>query len=466
MRISKKAKSLLEKLATFLLILGVIIPSAKTLALTQGDIQDLLNQHPFYSDTENGGYTSCASSTTADYPGSGPLYGPYFPKIADPNDLVERIRKYIEPVNPHLAQYASDFVTYGQQYNINPALLVGVGVKDSSLGTNDYGQDHPTSKTPDAKYNFWNLRDGNASDSTGFATFADYKAAIIKYYDNLRNSGLYDSVWAKGDAATIDDIIKIATPASDNNRTDLYIAGVKKVMHDILDGIKMADGTTATTTIGPSSTPVCSCLDTSASNPDTANTSGGSGAADSQNQTPSTSTCAGVDAILATIQAFAWPDYNGVDSCLNGTDADTCLHVKGKPAYVAALRKTGAYTGDASVALGADCGAFVTAVMRESGADPKYNSGNGDTSMQKIYLDQHRNLYTRIGDSTSEDFVKKLLPGDIAVNSHHTYIFVGNAIPGWGGTAASASQNDRTGMASYYYASTKGIPFTWYRINQ
>lgn len=165
--------------------------------------------------------------------------------------------------------------------------------------------------------------------------------------------------------------------------------------------------------------------------------------------------------VIATIEQYAWPDFNGTDSL----DPSTGLHVKAKPEYTTALQQPGAYQGDTSVALGADCGAFVTAVMRGSGADTSYNSGNGPTSEQQQYMVDHPNMYQFLGTSSNNDFVNNLQPGDIAVTPNHTYIYVGTAISGWGGNSASASQNTRTGMADNFYpVDSKGVPFSWYRL--
>lgn len=119
---------------------------------------------------------------------------------------------------------------------------------------------------------------------------------------------------------------------------------------------------------------------------------------------------------------------------------------------------------------GADCGAFVTRVMRDSGADPKYNYGpgsgkEGNTSSQKAYMDAHPEKYENLGNKTS---TADLQPGDIAITANtHTYMYVGPQAdhPTFKGDSASASMCDRMPNASNaYFIDIENVPFTWYRL--
>lgn len=171
--------------------------------------------------------------------------------------------------------------------------------------------------------------------------------------------------------------------------------------------------------------------------------------------------CIKANLILETIMLYAWPEYEGQDSY----DSSSGKYVKAKPEYQAAMLKA-AYKGDATY-LGADCGAFTTVVMRDSGADPNYNNGLGPTTEQQAYLERNPQKYQKIGVSTGGNFIQQLglKPGDIAVSPNHTYFFVGGAISNWGGNAASASQASRTAMASTAYSPDfAGVNFTWYRL--
>ncbi|MBI5906686.1 hypothetical protein HY857_01390 [Candidatus Saccharibacteria bacterium] len=118
---------------------------------------------------------------------------------------------------------------------------------------------------------------------------------------------------------------------------------------------------------------------------------------------------------------------------------------------------------------GIDCGGFVTRVMRDSGVDPNYNAYQGIVTAQQKYMDDHSELYKRLGSYTSDSELKaKAHPGDIAINSVHTYIYVKDQ-PGFHGDSASASFSTtgfswRTPMASdAYLYSNSTIPFVWYR---
>jgi len=114
---------------------------------------------------------------------------------------------------------------------------------------------------------------------------------------------------------------------------------------------------------------------------------------------------------------------------------------------------------------GADCGAFVTRVMRDSGADKNYNQSECNTVCQKKYMDDHPEKYENLGTKTS---TKDLQPGDIAITRDtHTYMYVGpqKDHPDFKGDAASASQCERMPNASNtYFTDVNGVPFTWYRL--
>jgi hypothetical protein len=184
----------------------------------------------------------------------------------------------------------------------------------------------------------------------------------------------------------------------------------------------------------------------------------------------------GKDVILQKIFEYAWPDYcrSGSSTCpgyaspvtkkgdQEGLDNDTL--------YAAAVNRS-KYKGDGCYGGGVDCGAFVTIVMRESGADIEYNTGpQGNTTQQLEYLQRNSapgGKYRLVADT------EELVGGDIAIRkegqfgglSGHTFFYVGN-ITGpngekFNGDSASASQCGRAPMAgpkdtrSEYY---------WYRM--
>jgi hypothetical protein len=173
----------------------------------------------------------------------------------------------------------------------------------------------------------------------------------------------------------------------------------------------------------------------------------------------STSTSAGTSGCLnisgnlfQTIVKYAWPDYHKPP------------YLIAKPEYSEAIQAAisrGEYVGGGSHP-GIDCGGFITRIMRDSGTDPDYNSYEGNTTLQKKYLDDHPEKYQKLSGVTG---TQDLQPGDIAINSTHTYMYVGN-IPGFNGNSASASYSStgeswRSPMASSAYGFTE---FTWYRL--
>jgi hypothetical protein len=166
----------------------------------------------------------------------------------------------------------------------------------------------------------------------------------------------------------------------------------------------------------------------------------------------------GSSAILSKIKEFAWPDYRaaGTPGSLEKTDA-----------YQEAINRA-SYKGSCN---GIDCGAFVTAVMRESGADPEYNTDpEGNTTQQLAYLRRNSGSggkYTRVTSKTA------LQPGDIAVRTDgdpfpqlggHTFFFVGTSMGvDWtGGQSASSSQCERAPMAS---GTDTFEQYEWYHLN-
>jgi hypothetical protein len=163
---------------------------------------------------------------------------------------------------------------------------------------------------------------------------------------------------------------------------------------------------------------------------------------------------------IQTAINYAWPDYHHAPYLIM------------KASYKAAIDKAVAnheYVGGLSHP-GVDCGGYITRVMRDSGADPNYNWGphdsrQGATPAQQAYMDAHPEKYQNLGNLSS---TSTLQPGDIAINSEHTYMYVGKQ-PGFNGNSASASVSFtgdgwRTPMASNAYFTNGAGSFTWYRL--
>lgn len=158
---------------------------------------------------------------------------------------------------------------------------------------------------------------------------------------------------------------------------------------------------------------------------------------------------------LNTAMSYAWPTYHAAPY----TDFE--------PAYQTAVsdaQTKGVYVGG-DQKPGMDCGGFVTLVMRNSGADPNYNDKAGPTTVQQQYLEDHPELYQKIGQKTD---TKDLQPGDIGINSEHTFIYAGDrGFPNFNAISASvcgSSNSCRAPMASTAYFSNSAGMFTFYRL--
>jgi hypothetical protein len=157
--------------------------------------------------------------------------------------------------------------------------------------------------------------------------------------------------------------------------------------------------------------------------------------------------------IVATILRYAWPDYHPAP------------YLDTTSAYQAAIQNAkanGEYVGGGDHP-GIDCGGFVTRVMRDSGADPNYNQANGDTLVQQAYLEAQPEKYEKL---TSITGTTDLQAGDIAINDHHTFIYVGS-VKGFNGNSASASYGGGSGdwRAPMADNDASGFSdFSWYRL--
>ncbi|MEO6513574.1 MAG: phage tail tip lysozyme [Candidatus Saccharimonadales bacterium] len=91
-----------------------------------------------------------------------------------------------------------------------------------------------------------------------------------------------------------------------------------------------------------------------------------------------------------------------------------------------------------------DCGVFVSTVMIASGADKDYPKRV--TGIQEDYLRAHPNKYQEIKNVTN---TSQLQPGDILVNSVHTFMFVGAQPKGF--DSVGGSHYDHVPQATGFY---------------
>lgn len=156
--------------------------------------------------------------------------------------------------------------------------------------------------------------------------------------------------------------------------------------------------------------------------------------------------------LLATVKNYAWADTvnKGDPGDLDGKDYDP---YKPRPEYKQAYDDAvarGQYGGGGYT----DCGAFVTRAMIDSGFEPAYNSNGkgGNTIDQGKWLAAN---WQKLSVSSTKD----LQPGDVAISSSHTYMFVGH-IDNFAGNSASASLHGHVPIAENAFTIDG---FDWFR---
>jgi hypothetical protein len=153
---------------------------------------------------------------------------------------------------------------------------------------------------------------------------------------------------------------------------------------------------------------------------------------------------------------YAWPEYRGSGStyAITPTDAYRDAFQRAKAA--------GRYIGGISHP-GIDCGGFVTTLIVDSGFDKNYNYGSlisqgaGFTGNQERWLKANWKTLDPTDASDRQ-------PGDVAISSSHTYVFVGPDVFPDKYPIASASLDERSPMrGTESVVSTPHSGFRWYR---
>lgn len=148
--------------------------------------------------------------------------------------------------------------------------------------------------------------------------------------------------------------------------------------------------------------------------------------------------------IVGTALALAWPTLDK-NRGINKSDATG--------AYQAAMPL---YNGSTGNNEWTDCGVFVSTVLRDSGADTNYPLRG--TSIQYTYIENHPDLYQIINASSTAT----LQPGDIFVNSQHTFIYVGPQTGGY--NTMAGNWNEWVPQANGAFFSLNGEPFLIARL--
>lgn len=175
--------------------------------------------------------------------GTGPLYGPLFPKVADTKKLSAAILAYISKTKPNspfnTQAYADMFVAKGISYDVNPALAVGQLLIETSLGT--AGHAAPP------QYNAFNVRNGPGGS---FGSYTSYADAIDAYYSLIKR--VYTG--PPSNITSVQALINKYAPPSDGNNVSQYLTTVNQVMLKILGGLESGEpkGTTETPAETPS----------------------------------------------------------------------------------------------------------------------------------------------------------------------------------------------------------------------
>lgn len=163
-----------------------------------------------------------------------------------------------------------------------------------------------------------------------------------------------------------------------------------------------------------------------------------------------TPTAAG-GSLIDLVKQYAWPEYRGL------TTTPTDAYREAVQTAISQRR----YVGGTSYP-GIDCGGFVTTLIIDSKFDTEYNNGSelargaGNTIAQEAWMKKN---WREISASDATD----RQPGDVAINSTHTYIYVGpDAFPNHE-PIASASWDERAPMQGR--EAVAGDSFRWYRKN-
>jgi hypothetical protein len=108
-----------------------VAPKTIAQSLSQSDL-DAIYDWPNWVPTTAATPPECTTTSTNPV-GGGPLYGLTFPEISNTQDLINNINSFA--TGTPFAGMGQEFVQYGQQYNVNPALVVGIAWKETNLGT-------------------------------------------------------------------------------------------------------------------------------------------------------------------------------------------------------------------------------------------------------------------------------------------------------------------------------------------
>lgn len=225
------AKTHFLKLLYLLAALLVLLPMpAGALSAAQ---KKVFQSGIYYFDVTSDGQACFPVGTET---GNGPLYGLQFPGVSDPNELAIRINKFINDYQPNspFKNLGAKFVEAGQKYNVNPAMMIGLAVKEQSLGTSGA----PSNVINHNSFGMTGIK--GLPTVNGYAYFDSFEASIDPA--NRYMSETYIVPGSPHYSTSILEMMRAYTPPSPEGSTKKTL----DVMHKILDGIGTSNGGTVT----------------------------------------------------------------------------------------------------------------------------------------------------------------------------------------------------------------------------
>lgn len=217
---------------TILVLLINLLP-LPALAVATETSDCIANDACFYSTSAS--QDAICDPTLGGAAGSGPLYGPHFPKVSDTKALAARLLDYVNKTQPksvfNNAAATNTLVSLGIKYDVNPAMAIAQSVTETSLGTAGHAVD--------GKNNVFNIRDGG----NGFKTYATLAEGNEAYFSLIKRIYL-DPPY---NFTTFTQIANKYAPPSDKNDTPGYIKAVEAMMQKMLSGLETSEGASTET---------------------------------------------------------------------------------------------------------------------------------------------------------------------------------------------------------------------------
>ncbi|MEX2398472.1 MAG: hypothetical protein WD432_00260 [Candidatus Saccharimonadales bacterium] len=360
------------------------------------------------------------------------------PEISDDEALADAIDEFIDDreSNSPLSGMGKYFVEGGLRAGINPIFVVAIAEAESSLGTNpnttaiELGGHNAFGRTASSSQPHVQLNEGSR-----------------RWYawDSWEKSLLSSSFPANGSVDNPDDIFQFIARRFDGNLEnglESFLAGDSGVSGYLDDRIDEVDSYIDTVTSVSNA-----IVDIAGDAIDISRINRGGGV------------CANFDDVVAAALLYAWPEYRSPSQ--NNSNQQKSEYTQ---AHRAAASR-GEYLGGCG---GNDCGAFTTRVIRDSGFDPNYNSGMGNTFTQMSYL---RDNWIELGKGNTISSAD-LRPGDVAIKTAgaeqlfgHTFLYVGDQ-PGFASSVASSSLSSNCATSRAPMAGVERIndpEMTWFR---